>query len=85
MKTFEVPVGAHRIEMAASLWTGKQIVRYDGEVRSEKRDWTGFFSVHSFEVREEGERVVYEVNFFPGHWGRGFALRRNGVILAHEP
>ncbi len=85
MKTFKVPVGAHRIEMSVSMWTGKQIVRYDGEVRSEKRELSGHILVHSFEVREEGEHVVYEVNFFPSIWGRGFALRRNGIILAHEP
>ncbi len=84
MKTFDVSVGVHRVEMEASLWTGKETVRYDGTVRSEKRNFAPF-SVHSFEVEEDGERIVYEVNFVQTNWGPGFALRRNGLILAHEP
>ena len=85
MKTFTIEANGHRIEVAASMWTGKERVTYDGETVAEGRRWTSF-SVYSFSAEEAGERVVYEVNFFANNHGTpAFALRRNGIILAHEP
>ena len=85
MKTFVIEHNGHRIEVAGSLWTGKERVTYDGEVVAEGRRWASF-SVYSFSVEEAGERAVYEVNLFSNNrGGPAFVLRRNGIILAHEP
>ena len=85
MKTFTTEHDGHRIEVAASIWTGKERVRYDGETVAEGRRWADF-SVYSFAVEEGGERAVYEVNLFSNNQGGpAFLLRRNGIILAHEP
>ena len=85
MKTFTIEQDGHRIEVAASMWTGKERISYDGAVVAEGRRWASF-SVYSFRVEEAGEPVVYEVNLFSDNrGGPAFVLRRNGIILAHEP
>lgn len=85
MKTREFKVNGRRIRLEASAWTGKEIVYYEGKVVSEKRDFTSY-SVHTFEAREAGEDVVYEVNFFHNNWGLpGYVVRRNGIAVSHDP
>ena len=41
--------------------------------------------VHHFEAEEEGEKAVYEVNVIGGILGFGYAIRRNGIIVKHQP
>ncbi len=82
--TFETRVNGHAIEIQASLWSGKERVRYDGQVVSEKRSFM-FQSIHSFEADEQGEKAVYEVMIHAGLFSCGYAVRRNGIIQAHKP
>ena len=44
-----------------------------------------YLTPHSFKVTENGESVVYEVNLITGLTSHGYIVRRNGIILAHEP
>ena len=42
-------------------------------------------TAHGFEAADKtGARVVYEVNFFSG-FRNGYALRRNGLLIAASP
>ncbi len=84
MKTYEITLNGHQIEIAWSLWSGMERVSCDGSVVSEKRSFL-FTTVHSFEVEENGERAVYEVNVITGLFGHGYAVRRNGIIMDHKP
>jgi len=81
---FETRVNGHAIEIWASIWNGKERVRYDGRVVSEKRSLM-FQSIHSFEAEEQGEKAVYEVMIHTGLFTLGYAVRRNGIIQAHKP
>ncbi len=86
MRRHAAAVNGHRIELAASLWSGREVVAYDGRTVSSKRSIL-YVTVHSFQVDEGGESVVYEVNFITGWLGFdvGYAIRRNGIIVAHHP
>ena len=79
--TESVQVNGHQIEVFASLWTGKETVKYDGNVVSDRRNISTFISIHSFKVQEEGQEIVYEVEVMSG----GYAIRRDGIIQAHKP
>ena len=79
--TESIQVNGHQIEVFASLWTGKETVKYDGNVVSDRRNISTFRSIHSFKVQEEGQEIVYEVEVMSG----GYAIRRNGIIQAHKP
>ncbi|MEY4538557.1 MAG: hypothetical protein RLZZ306_314 [Bacteroidota bacterium] len=76
-----VQVNGHQIEVFVSMWTGKETIKYDGNVVSDRRNISTNTSFHSFKVQEEGEEIVYEVEVVSG----GYAIRRNGIIQAHKP
>ena len=76
-----VPINGHTIEIYVSVWNGKETVKYDGDVVSDRRNLMTFSSIHSFKVQELGEEIVYEVQV--GSYG--YAIRRNGIIQAHKP
>ena len=76
-----VPINGHTIEIYVRVWNGKETVKYDGDVVSDRRNLMTFSSIHSFKVQELGEEIVYEVQV--GSYG--YAIRRNGIIQAHKP
>jgi hypothetical protein len=77
-------INGHQITIWFSLWNGKERVSYDGRVVSEKRSFM-FETIHSFEVTELNERIIYEVVVRTELFGYGYAIRRNGIIQAHKP
>lgn len=79
--TASVQINGHQIEIFASIWTGKETVKYHGNVVSDRRNLSTFRSIHSFKVQEAGEQIVYEVEVM----SNGYAIRRNGIIQAHKP
>jgi hypothetical protein len=83
--TESVQVNGHQIEVFISIWSGKETIKYDGNVVCDRRNLSTFSSVNSFKVQEEGEEVVYEVQSIAGLFGPGYAIRRNGIIQAHKP
>lgn len=83
--TESVQINGHLIEVLLSIWNGKETIKYDGNVVSDRRNLSTFSSVHSFKVQEDGEEVVYEVQSLAGLFKPGFAIRRNGIIQAHKP
>jgi hypothetical protein len=86
MRAMAVAVGEHRIEIAASLWSGFERVSYDGRVVSEKRSFF-YLTPHVFQVEEEGQAVMYEVNVLTPWMGLqlGHIVRRNGIAVACRP
>jgi len=84
MANFTVPVGEHTIKIDTSSWNGNEEIMYDDTVVSQKRSFM-YLTPHSFTVEENGESVVYEVNTITGVTSHGFIVRRNGIILAHQP
>ena len=40
---------------------------------------------HSFTLREGNADVVYEVNVLSNGFLAGYIVRRNGIVVAHEP
>jgi hypothetical protein len=84
MLTFRVSIDGHEIVMRGSHWTAREQVLCDGVVVSQKRSWQAT-TAHGFEtIDKAGARVVYEVNFFSGIMV-GYALRRNGLLVAASP
>ena len=79
-----IRTGDHTLEIAWSIWTGKERISVDGRVVSEKRSFHQF-TPHSFTVREGNADVVYEVNVFSNGFLTGYIVRRNGIIVAHDP
>lgn len=71
----------HTIEISNNGLTGKEVVKYDGQVMSEKRSMMG--TVHTFRVEEESQSVQYEVEI--GTRWHGFSswttVRRSGEII----
>jgi hypothetical protein len=86
MTTRAVAVGEHRIEIATSLWSGAERVLYDGRVVSEKRSFF-YLTPHVFQVEEEGQAVVYEIDVLTPSLGLsyGYIVRRNGIAVACKP
>lgn len=84
MPDFTATLHGHTIDIDTSSWNGHESVRYDGRVVSEKRSFM-YLTAHSFQVEEEGETVIYEVNVIVGLAGHGYIVRRNGIIKAHQP
>ena len=84
MRTFEVTDHGHRIELSVSYWTGKERVRCDGRIVSEKRSFHSL-TPHVFTVREGNADVVYEVNLIGGGISHGYVVRRNGIAVACKP
>ena len=71
----------HTIQIPGMTVTGREDVRYDGEVVSSKHSILG--ATHTFEVEESGEPVTYEVRLgMRWHGLAGWAhLKRNGELL----
>ncbi len=71
----------HRIEAPGSTLTGKEDVRYDGDLVSTKRSVLG--ATHFFEVEEDGKTVQYEVKI--GTRWHGFSacctVLRDGLVI----
>ena len=78
-------VNGHQMEIHASIWNGSEVVKYDGDVVSKKKNYRTFTSFHSFQVNESGETIVYEVEIVCGLMGFAYSVRRNGIIQAHKP
>jgi hypothetical protein len=81
---FETPQGLH-IRIEVSLFTGREVVRCDGEIVSSKTSFL-YLTPHSFIREEDGESIVYELNVITGFLGTrpGHILRRNGIVVAHS-
>jgi len=79
-----IQVNGHQIDIHASIWNGKEVIKYDGAVVSQRRNFLTFTSFHSFQVDENGEEIAYEVQISSG-FGIAYAIRRNGVIQGHKP
>lgn len=77
-------VNGHQIEIHASIWNGAEVIKYDGAVVSKRRNFLTFTSFHSFQVDENGEEIVYEVQISSG-LGTAYAVRRNGIVQGHKP
>ena len=84
MPTFTTVIDGAEIVIKSSAMTGKETVIYDGQVVSERTSML-YMSVHSFNVQRGDTVDVYEVNVIGGLTGHGFAVRKNGIIMAHEP
>ena len=74
-------VNGNKIEIdLLSLFSGKETIYYNGEIVSQKKSLLG--SLHSFNVKENGVDVQYEIKV-----GLGFPIRatvvinRNGELL----
>jgi hypothetical protein len=79
-----VEVNGHLIELFYSIWTGKETIKYDGNIVCDRRNLRTFSSINSFKVQESGEEIVYEVQSIAGLI-QGYAIRRNGIIRVHKP
>ena len=71
--------GEHRIEISGASLTGKEEVRYDGKVMSSKYSLSG--ATHVFQVCEDGQDVVYEVELGARLFGHYTTVRRDGKLL----
>lgn len=84
MPTFRTIVDGAAIEIESSAVTGRETVTYDGELVSDKRSFL-YMTVHSFNVQRGEQLDVFEVNVIAGLSGQGFVVRKNGIVVAHEP
>ena len=84
MPTFRVTVDGAEIKIDSSSVSGKETIYYDGQLVSEKRSYL-YMTVHSFNVETNGKVDVYEVNVIAGMRGQGFVVRKNGIVMVHEP
>lgn len=84
MATFRAKVDGAEVVIESSAVSGKETVYYDGEQVSEKRSFL-YMTVHSFNVKRGDQLDVFEVNVIAGLSGQGFVLRKNGIVVAHEP
>lgn len=84
MADFSVNVDGHTIEIDTSSWNGNETISYDGEVVSQKRSFM-YLTPHSFQVIEKEATIIYEVNVIVGLTSHGYIIRRNGIIVAHQP
>ena len=84
MPTFHAEVDGAQIVIESSTLTGKETVTYDGQLVSEKTSYL-YLTVHAFDVVTNGVRDVYEVNVIAGIARQGFVIRKNGIVVAHEP
>ena len=71
----------HQIQLPGMSLTGKEEVKYDGEVVSKKH--TAFGGTHIFRVKEGGEDVDYEVEIGTRWHGlsQWYVVRRNGIVI----
>ena len=79
-----VRAGGHTIEIARTFFIGDQRITVDGRVVSEIRSQLDF-TAHAFTVREGSADVPYEVDVLSKGFLLGYVIRRNGIVLAHDP
>ena len=78
LMSWRVEVGNHVIEAGSTLW-GTETIKYDGEVKV--KGWSLYGASRRFNVREDGERVEYEVEFRQGFPLPRAIFRRNGIVI----
>jgi len=76
--------GGHTFDIARTYFIGTQRITVDGRVVSEKRS-AFYLTPHSFSLREGSADVIYEVDVLSKGFRMGYIVRRNGIIVAHEP
>lgn len=84
MPTFKTKVEGAEIVIESSSVSGKESVKYDGEVVSDKKSYL-YMTVHSFNVKTGDRLDVFEVNVIAGVGRQGYVIRKNGIVVAHEP
>lgn len=84
MPTFRATVDDAEIVVESSQLTGRETVTYDGKVVSDKRSYL-YLTVHSFNVQRGDVVDVFEVNVIGGVGTHGVVIRKNGIVIAHEP
>ena len=84
MAKFKAVIDGAEIVIESSSVSGKETVKYDGEIVSVKKSYL-YMTVHSFNVKTRDQLDVYEVNVIAGIGAQGFVIRKNGIVVAHEP
>ncbi len=84
MPDFNVQIDGADLRIELSALTGMERVFFDGALVSEKRSFL-YLTVHAFNVQTGGRTDVYEVNVITGMAQYGYVVRRNGIVIAHEP
>lgn len=84
MPTFRTTVDGAEIVVDSSSVTGKETIHYDGQLVSEKRSFL-YMTVHSFNVKTGDHLDVYEVNVIAGLSSQGVVVRKNGIVVYHDP
>ena len=84
MPTFRATIDGAEIVIDSSSLSGRETVTYDGEIVSEKRSLL-YLTVHSFNVQRGDVLDVFEVNVIAGLGSQGVVIRKNGIVVAHEP
>lgn len=84
MPKYNATVDGAEIVIELSSVTGKEKIFYEGQVVSEKRSFL-YLTVHSFNVITDGKKDVYEVNVITGMGQYGYVIRKNGIVMVHEP
>jgi hypothetical protein len=74
----------HAFEITRTYLIGKQRITVDGRVVSEKRSLFDL-TPHSFSLYEGSADVIYEVDVLSMGFLMGYIVRRNGIIVAHQP
>ncbi|MFC1725390.1 hypothetical protein ACFL4T_07160 [candidate division KSB1 bacterium] len=83
MLKYQEELNGHIIEILCSIWSGKEIIKYDGQIISKKRKFRSS-SIHNFAVNESGERILYIVELFWKSLGLGYEIKKNGATVAQE-
>ncbi len=84
MAKFRTEVDGAKFEIESSSVSGRETVTYDGEVVSDKKSYL-YMTVHSFNVQMGDRLDVFEVNVIAGVGRQGYVIRKNGIVVAHEP
>jgi hypothetical protein len=76
-----IAINGHKLEISSTSLTAKEVIKYDGNIVSDKRSVSG--ATHIFNVKENDEDVQYEVEIgFRWHMCSAWAtVRRNGVVI----
>jgi hypothetical protein len=84
MPTFRATIDGAMLVIESSAVTGKETVTFDSERVSEKTSYPSM-TVHSFNVQRGDQVDVFEGNVIAGLAEQGFVMRKNGLVVAHEP
>ena len=83
MLKYQEEINGHTIEILCSIWSGKEIIKYDGHIISKKRKFRSS-SVHNFEIDQSGSKTNYNIELFWKSLGLGYEIKENGAIVAKE-